>query len=123
MGVKADGLDWPDYPTNPLGINFAASFDPELVAASSGRTRNLSMKRNLGPVLGRRLDWKRLMLLEDVIYGISNKDVDALASGLNDHAISVLTTPLYAMLIVSAAATRAGGLYRQRFPQPESRLR
>jgi hypothetical protein len=77
VGVKAYALDWPLYPTNPLRINFATSSDPELAAVSSVMTRDLSMKRNLGLVLGRMLDWKRLMFLDDDIYA----RLDDLAAG------------------------------------------
>lgn len=107
--VKAYALDWPPYPANPLGINFATSSDPQLAAASSVRTRDLSMKRNLGLVLARMLDWKRLMFLDDDIRGIAKEDVDALAAGLSDHSISVLIPDTFEDNSVVCHANRLGG--------------
>jgi glycosyltransferase involved in cell wall biosynthesis len=109
VGVKAYALDWPPYPTNPLGITFATSSDPELAAASSVRTRDLGMKRNLGLVLARILDWKQLMFLDDDIYGITGEDVDALAAGLNDHSVSVLIPNRFEDNPVVCHASRLGG--------------
>jgi hypothetical protein len=110
-GVKAYALDWPSYRVNPnpLGIKFATSSDPELAAASSVATRDLSMKRNLGLVLGRMLDWKRLMFLDDDIYGVSTEDVAALAAGLSDHSVSVLIPDKFEDNSVVCHANRLGG--------------
>ena len=109
VGVKAYALDLPPHPANPLGITFATSTDEELAAASSVTTRDLSTKRNLGLVLARMLDWKRLMFLDDDIYGISKRDVDALAAGLNDHSISVLIPDKFEDNSVACHAHRLGG--------------
>lgn len=89
-GVKAYALDLSANLSSPPGIKFVTSDDEELAAASSVATRDLSTKRNLGLVLARMLRWKRLMFLDDDIYGISRQDVDALAAGLTDHSVSVL---------------------------------
>lgn len=109
VGVKAYALDWPPYPTNPLGINFATSSDPELAEASSVRTRDLGMKRNLGLVLAQMLDWKQLMFLDDDIYGVTVEDVDALAAGLSDHSVSVLIPDKFENNSVVCHANRLGG--------------
>jgi hypothetical protein len=117
VGVKAYALDWPPYRVNPnpLGIRFATSSDPELVAASSARTRDLSMKRNLGLVLARMLGWKRLMFLDDDIYGITREDVDALAAGLSDHSVSVLIPDKFEDNSVVCHANRLGGGQQDKF--------
>ena len=115
VGVKAYALDLPPHPANPLGITFATSTDEELAAASSVTTRDLSTKRNLGLVLARMLDWKRLMFLDDDIYGISKRDVDALAGGLNDHSISVLIPKKFEDNSVACHAHRLGGGVQDKF--------
>ena len=114
--MKAYALDWPPYPANPLGISFATSSDPELAAASSVTTRDLGMKRNLGLVLARMLDWKRLMFLDDDIYGVTAEDVDVLAAGLSDHSVSVLIPDKLADNSVVCHANRLGGASRVSSP-------
>jgi hypothetical protein len=117
FSVKAYALDWPPYRINPnpLKIKFATSSDPELAAASSVRTRDLSMKRNLGLVLAWMLDWKRLMFLDDDIYGITGADVDALAAGLSDHSVSVLIPDKFEDNSVVCHANRLGGGQQGKF--------
>lgn len=116
-GVKAYALDWPPYRVNPdpLGTKFKTSSNPELAAASSARTRDLSMKRNLGLVLARMLDWKRLMFLDDDIYGITRDDVAALAAGLSDHSVSVLIPDKFEDNSVVCHANRLGGGQQDKF--------
>ena len=54
--VEVFAVDLPLYPTNPLdGISFTTSTDHDLLALTSGRTRDLSTKRNLGLVIARML--------------------------------------------------------------------
>jgi hypothetical protein len=107
--VEAFAVDLPSHPANPLGISFATSADEELVAASSGMTRDLSTKRNLGLLLARMLRWRRLMFLDDDIYGVSKEDVDALATGLSDHSVSVLIPEDFPDNSVACHAYRLGG--------------
>ena len=107
--VEAYALDLPPYPFNPLGITFKTSSDPGLADASSVTTRDLSTKRNLGLVLGRMLGWKRLMFLDDDIYGISTGDVDSLAAALSDHNVSALIPDQYPDNSVACHANRLGG--------------
>ena len=113
--VKAYALDLPPHPANPLGISFTTSSDEELAAASSVRTRDLSMKRNLGLVLARMLGWQRLMFLDDDIYDVTEEDVDALAAGLSDHSVSVLIPDEYPDNSVACHAHRLGGGYQGKF--------
>jgi glycosyltransferase involved in cell wall biosynthesis len=111
-GEKAEGfvIDLPWPPTNPLkGISLATATDKDLLAASFGRTRDLSTKRNLGLVIARMLGWQRLMFLDDDIYGISKEDVGALAATLDDHNVSVLIPGYYPDNSVACHANRLGG--------------
>lgn len=113
--VEAFAVDLPPHPVNPLGISFATSSDEELVDASSGLTRDLSTKRNLGLVLARMQGWQRLMFLDDDIYSVSKKDVDALAAGLSDHSVSVLIPEKFEDNSVACHAHRLGGGYQGKF--------
>jgi hypothetical protein len=113
--VEAFALDLPPHPVNPLGISFATSSDEELVDASSGLTRDLSTKRNLGLVLARMRGWQRLMFLDDDIYSVSKKDVDALAAGLSNHGVSVLIPEKFEDNSVACHAHRLGGGYQGKF--------
>jgi hypothetical protein len=115
IGVTTYALDLPPYPASPLGITFATSTDDELATASSARTRDLSMKRNLGLVLARMLGWKRLMFLDDDIYGINREDVHTLADGLSDHSVSVLIPDKFEDNSVVCHANRLGGGQQDKF--------
>ncbi len=94
---------------NPLGISFATSTDEEIRAASPGWTRDLSMKRNLGLILARMLDWNRLMFLDDDIFGVGESDVDALATALDNHNVSALIPKEFPDNSVACHAHRLGG--------------
>lgn len=101
-------LGWP--PTNPLArISFATSTDQDLLAASFGRTRDLSTKRNLGLVIARMLGWRRLMFLDDDIYDVSKDAVAAIAAALDNHNVSVLIPDEYPDNSVACHAYRLGG--------------
>lgn len=94
---------------NPLGITFATSTDEELIAASPGWTRDLSMKRNLGLILARLLGWTRIMFLDDDIVGVNEYDVAALAAALDDHNVSALIPEEFPDNSVACHAHRLGG--------------
>jgi len=114
--VKVFALNLPPHPANPLeGISFATSTDEGLLALTSGRTRDLSMKRNLGLVIAQMLGWQRLMFLDDDIYGVSKENVYALAAGLNDHNVSVLIPNQYPDNSVACHAYRLGGGEQDKF--------
>jgi hypothetical protein len=108
--VKVFAVDLPEYPANPLvGTSFGTSTEEDLLAASSGKTRDLSTKRNLGLVIAKMLGWRRLMFLDDDIYGIAKEDVEALAAALNNHNVSALIPKYYPDNSVACHAFRLGG--------------
>jgi hypothetical protein len=110
-----------DLPPQPLGgISFATSTDEALLAFTSGGTRDLSAKRNLGLVLARMLDWKRLMFLDDDIYGVSKEDVEALAAGLSEHSVSVLIPDEFPDNSIACHAYRLGGGQQEKFVSASS---
>jgi hypothetical protein len=108
--VEVFAVDLPEYPANPLvGTSFGTSTDEDLLAASSGKTRDLSTKRNLGLVIAKMLGWRRLMFLDDDIYGVSKEHVEALAAALNNHHVSALIPDYYPDNSVACHAFRLGG--------------
>ena len=112
LGEKVEGfaVDLPRNPTNPFeGISLGTSTDKDLLAASSGLTRDLSTKRNLGLIIARMLGWRRVMFLDDDIYDVSRKDVNALAAALDDHNVSALIPDYYPDNSVACHAYRLGG--------------
>ena len=114
--VEVFAVDLPPHPANPLdGISFKTSTDEDLLAASFGRTRDLSMKRNLGLVIARMLGWQRLMFLDDDIFDVSKEDMEALAAGLDDHNVSVLIPDEYPDNSVACHAYRLGGGQQGKF--------
>jgi glycosyltransferase involved in cell wall biosynthesis len=108
--VRAFAVDLPPEHANLLaGMSFATSTAEDLLVASSGHTRDLSMKRNLGLAIARMLGWQRLMFLDDDIYKVSTEDVGALAAGLDNHNVSVLIPDRYPDNSVACHAHRLGG--------------
>ena len=108
--VEVYAVDLPMHPVAPPeGISFLTSTDEEVLAVSSGQTRDLSTKRNLGLLIAKMLGWERLMFLDDDIYRISKAGVDALAAGLNHHNVSVLIPKKYPDNSVACHAYRLGG--------------
>ena len=109
-GVEVCAVDLPMHPADPPeGISFLTSTDEELLAVTSGQTRDLSTKRNLGLLIAKMLGWERLMFLDDDICGVSAAKVDALAAGLNHHSVSVLIPDRFPDNSVACHAARLGG--------------
>jgi glycosyltransferase involved in cell wall biosynthesis len=103
-------VDLPSQQTNLLeGISFRTSTDEDLLAFTSGLTRDLSAKRNLGLVIAKMCGWERIMFLDDDIQHVSDRDVAALSAGLDDHNVSVLIPDEYPDNSVACHANRLGG--------------
>jgi hypothetical protein len=119
--VEAFAVDLPSRPTNLLGgISFRTSTDEDILAATSGLTRDQSMKRNLGLAIARMLGWQRLMFLDDDIFDVSKRDVDALAAGLDDHNVTVLIPDEYPDNSVACHAYRLGGGQQGKFASADA---
>jgi glycosyltransferase involved in cell wall biosynthesis len=107
--IVAYAIELPTGRTDLLkGITFQTSTNEELLAFTSGKTRDLSTKRNIGLIVAKMLGWERLMFLDDDIYDIDKQDVDALAAGLNDHNVSVIIPGEYPDNSVACHAYRLG---------------
>ncbi len=108
--VEVTAVDLSPQQANPFGeIFFDTSTDEEILALTSGRTRDLSAKRNLGLAIARMCGWERLMFLDDDILRVTKSDVAALAAGLDNHNISVLIPNRYPDNSVVCHAHRLGG--------------
>jgi len=108
--IELYAVDLPMHSTAPPeGVSFQTSTDRKLLAVTSGRTRDLSTKRNLGLLIAKMRGWERLMFLDDDIFGISTAEVDALAAGLNHHNVSVLIPEEFPDNSVACHANRLGG--------------
>lgn len=94
---------------SPLRIKFDTSQDAELSAASPGRHRDLSLKRNIGLVMAQLRGWTKLMFLDDDIYSVGQPRVAALAAALDDHSVSALIPKRYPDNSVVCHAHRLGG--------------
>jgi hypothetical protein len=108
--VEVFAVDFPQHPVFPESeISFTTSTDEDILKASFGKTRDLSMKRNLGLAIAWMLRWQRLMFLDDDIFDVSKEAVGALAAALNDHNVSVLIPDEYEDNSVVCHANRLGG--------------
>jgi hypothetical protein len=52
------------------------------------RNSDLSLKRNLGLLLARLLDWNKIMFVDDDISGIGRDDLVRVAAHLDDHQVA-----------------------------------
>lgn len=77
--MRAHPIHIPDDYEHPL-LHFATSRVPE---AGEGRLGMLSVKRNLGLLLGRMLGWSTVLFLDDDIHGLSRTKVEHAARGLS----------------------------------------
>ena len=105
--VEVFAFDLPLF--NPLAIDFATSKDEELLSASLGWNRDLSMKRNIGLVLAKLLGWERLMFLDDRSLFVAGDDMGELEAALEDHNVSALIPERYPDNSVVCHAHRLGG--------------
>jgi hypothetical protein len=109
-------IDLPPQRVNPFDrIPFDTSSDEDLLAFTSGRTRDLSAKRNLGLVIARICGFRRIMFLDDDIVEVSDDDVAALAAALDDHNVSVLIPDQFPDNSVVCHANRLGGNPQDKF--------
>ena len=114
--VEVYAVDLSPRQVNPFaGIFLETSVDKELLTLTSGLTRDLSAKRNLGLVVARICGWERLMFLDDDILKVSDDDVAALAAALDDHNVSVLIPDEYPDNSVVCHANRLSGRDQGRF--------
>ena len=103
-------VDFPPEKVNPFKeMSFDTSTDKELLEFTSGLTRDLSAKRNLGLIVARICRWERIMFLDDDIRDVSESHVAALAAALDDHNVSVLIPDEFPDNSVVCHANRLGG--------------
>lgn len=106
-GVEAYAVDIPAG--DPLRVAFRTSANEQIAVANQRRNPDLSVKRNLGLALARLLGWKKLMFLDDDIYGIATSAVTTLAEALEGHSVSALIPKDFPDNSVVCHANRLGG--------------
>jgi hypothetical protein len=85
-GAKGIAIDIPAGYSHSLLTGFATDAFPE---AFYGRANNdISVKRNLGLLLGRLVGWEKVLFFDDDLVGIGNREIDQAAVVLSDHAIA-----------------------------------
>ncbi|MFL6129721.1 MAG: hypothetical protein ACJ73E_11725, partial [Mycobacteriales bacterium] len=68
----------PDWP------KFGTSMFPDAIFGAYG---DLSLKRNLGLLIGRMVGWKTLLFLDDDIFGLSTAQVKQAVGALQHHSV------------------------------------
>ncbi|MFK4083998.1 hypothetical protein ACI2LF_07815 [Kribbella sp. NPDC020789] len=82
---------------------------PEFQEASAGRSSDLSVKRNLGLLLGRLRGWNKLLFVDDDISQLRPADIGRLSSLLDRHPVASMTTREYPDNSVVCHARRLAG--------------
>ncbi|TDD55417.1 hypothetical protein E1263_26055 [Kribbella antibiotica] len=83
--------------------------------ASAGRSSDLSLKRNLGLLLGRLLGWNKLLFVDDDISQLRPVDVRRLTSLLDRHPIASMATREFPDNSVVCHARRLAGFEQDIF--------
>ena len=72
--------------SHSLLTGFATDTFPE---ALYGRSNNdISIKRNLGLLLGRLVGWEKILFFDDDLTGIGNKELEEAAVALSEHSVA-----------------------------------
>jgi hypothetical protein len=105
-GCRALIIDIPDDHDHP-DLHFETS--PMIAAFSAGRASNLSLKRNLGLMLARLLGWRKIMFLDDDLFGISAEHLRKVAGGLERTQVAGMVARSFPDNSVVCHANRDSG--------------
>jgi hypothetical protein len=83
--------------------------------ASARRSSDLSVKRNLGLVLGRMRGWTKLLFLDDDIRQVRPQDLERLVSVLDRHPVASMASRRFPDNSVVCHARRLAGLRQDVF--------
>jgi len=83
--------------------------------ASAGRSSDLSVKRNLGLVLGRMRGWTKILFLDDDIRQVRDQDLERLVSVLDRHPVASMVSRRFPDNSVVCHARRLAGLRQDVF--------
>ncbi|MFI5732350.1 hypothetical protein ACIA49_19675 [Kribbella sp. NPDC051587] len=83
--------------------------------ASARRSSDLSVKRNLGLLLGRMRGWTKLLFLDDDIRQVREQDLDRLVSVLDRHPVASMVSRRFPDNSVVCHARRLAGLRQDVF--------
>lgn len=83
--------------------------DPNLRKLSEGRESNLSVKRNVGLLLARLRGWRKIMFLDDDIFGVTTEHLARVAHHLDANRFAGLKTVTFPDNSVVCHANRLAG--------------
>ena len=89
--------------------------DPSFASLKAGRNSDLSLKRNLGLLLARLMRWKKIIFLDDDIFGVTVTDLAKIASGLDNHQVTGLISRSFPDNSVVCHANRLSGRRQDNF--------
>lgn len=84
-------------------------------AACAGRSSDLSVKRNIGLLLGRLRGWDKILFIDDDIRGFLPADIERLAGCLDRHAVASMVSRHFPDNSVVCHARRLAGLRQDVF--------
>jgi hypothetical protein len=114
--AKAIVIDLPrNYGHELLEFRGLASIEDDLPAARRYYKTNLSTKRNLGLLLARMMDWKRIFFLDDDIRDIGYPDLQSTVSMLTQYRTAGMRVTEFPDNSAACHAHRLTGKYQDVF--------
>lgn len=113
QGCRALIAGIPDDYRNDV-LTFQTS-DPSFAGLKAERKSDLSLKRNLGLLLARLMRWKKIMFLDDDIFGVTVTDLAKIASQLDNHQVTGLISRSFPDNSVVCHANRLSGRRQDNF--------
>jgi hypothetical protein len=113
FGARALVVEIPENYRLPLDP--ARTSDAEFRYASGGRSSDLSVKRNLGIVLGRLRGLHKILFIDDDISQLRPQDVERLAGHLDRHPVASMLSRYFPDNSVVCHARRLAGFSQDIF--------
>jgi hypothetical protein len=88
---------------------------PEFKQASAGRSSDLSVKRNIGLLLGRLCGWSKILFVDDDIRQFKQRDVERLTGYLDRHPVASMVSRYFPDNSVVCHARRLAGFKQDVF--------
>jgi len=97
-------------PRGPAGMP-----EETIRAASAGRSSDVSVKRNIGLLLGRLRGWNKILFIDDDIRSFSASDIERLTGYLDRHPVASMVSRYFPDNSVVCHARRLAGLKQDVF--------
>jgi hypothetical protein len=98
-----------DIPDNHDHTDLQFETSGMIADLSAGRLSNLSLKRNLGLMLARLLGWRKIVFLDDDLFGISAEHLRKIAGGLEGTQVAGMVARSFPDNSVVCHANRDSG--------------